>query len=61
MPILKISLDEETYGRLTESALRELRPNPWHVVVLLRRSLGLPFPKGSQDEPAAQATAGVPR
>jgi hypothetical protein len=44
MPNIKISLDQETYGRLSEAAVRELRPIPWHVLVILRRSLGMSFP-----------------
>jgi hypothetical protein len=44
MQTIRIAIDEETYDRLSASAVRELRPVAWHVIVLLRRSLGLPFP-----------------
>jgi hypothetical protein len=44
MPTIKIAVDSETYERLSASAVHELRPIPWHIIVLLRRSLGLPFP-----------------
>ena len=44
MPILKISLDEETFNRLAEDAMAELRSIPDRAVVFIRRSLGLPFP-----------------
>jgi hypothetical protein len=50
MPTIKISLDQETYGCLSEAAVRELRPIPWHALVLLRGALGLPFPKSVQNE-----------
>ncbi|MGH8055795.1 MAG: hypothetical protein ACREOH_00960 [Candidatus Entotheonellia bacterium] len=52
MPTIKISLDPETYSSLSDSAVRELRPIPWQMVVILRRALGLPFPAAC---PASQA------
>jgi hypothetical protein len=44
VPTLKIAIDAETYRRLSASAVRELRPIPWHALVLLRRALGIPCP-----------------
>ena len=52
---LKIILDEETASALERRAQSERRPLDWQAEVLLRQSLGLPFPlpldsdKDSQD------------
>jgi hypothetical protein len=55
MPTIKISLDQETYSTLSQSAGRDLRPIPWQALVLLRGALGLPFPTPATDEPTAPA------
>jgi hypothetical protein len=57
MPTIKIAVDQETYAQLSASAVRELRPIPWHIIVLLRRSLGLPFPPGDQEAVLPQKEA----
>lgn len=44
MPVLKLSLDQETYDALYHSAASHLRPPDWHAQALLRQALGLPFP-----------------
>ena len=44
MPNIRLNLDDETYERLTESAVSNRRPLDWHAEVLLRQALGLPFP-----------------
>jgi hypothetical protein len=44
VPLLKVSLDSETYARLTDQASSERRPIQWQAEVVLRRGLGLPFP-----------------
>jgi hypothetical protein len=57
MPIIKISLDSETYASLSHIAVRERRHIPGQAFVLLRQSLGLPFPlEANADKPLAQAT-----
>jgi hypothetical protein len=60
MPILKISLDEQTFNRLAEVSVAELRSLPDQVVVLLRQSLGLafPFPLAGVADPAGQEDPG---
>ncbi len=44
MPIIKIDVDTQTYGRLLDQAVAERRPIAWQAEVTLRRALGLPFP-----------------
>ena len=44
MPTIKLTIDSETYDRLSDSAVRGLRPIPWQALVLLREALGLTFP-----------------
>jgi hypothetical protein len=44
MPTIKISLDPETYESLSAVAVRERRAISGQAFVLLRGSLGLPFP-----------------
>lgn len=57
MPTIKVSLDPETYTSLSSAAVRERRPIPGQAFVLLRRSLGLPFPlEANTEKPLAQAT-----
>ena len=34
MPTIKLTLDQETYGLLSEAAVRDLRPIPWQALVL---------------------------
>ncbi len=48
--ILKIHADEEMMDRLTISAVKELRPIQWQAEVILRRALGIQFPKGRELE-----------
>jgi hypothetical protein len=55
MPTIKVTLDPETYRSLSDSAIRELRPIPWQVLVLLRGALGLSFPTPSPGQTAAPA------
>ena len=57
MPTIKISLDSETYASLSNIAVRERRPIPGQAFVLLRQSLGLPFPlEMNTDKPLAPGT-----
>lgn len=58
MPTIKVSLDPETYSSLSDAAVRELRPIPWQMVVILRRALGLPFPAACL---ASQADTDTPK
>ena len=44
MPRIKFDLDTETYDSLVSDAQSERRPVQLHAEVLIRRSLGLPFP-----------------
>ena len=44
MPRLRLDLDRETYDALTSLALAQRRPVVYQVEVILRRTLGLPFP-----------------
>ena len=44
MPIIRLDLDAEAFGRLADSAVEERRPIPWQAEVLLLRALGLPAP-----------------
>ena len=44
MPIVTLDLDTDTFDRLMDFALNERRPIPWQAEVMLRQSLGLPFP-----------------
>ena len=37
---VKLELDQETFGRLVESAESEQRPADWQAEVILRRALG---------------------
>ena len=48
---IKIDLDAQATEALAHSAMNELRPPQMQAAVLLRRALGLPFPK----EPAVDA------
>jgi hypothetical protein len=45
---IRLDLDEETTEQLIKSAASERRPVPWEAEVLLRRALGLPFPRVAQ-------------
>jgi hypothetical protein len=47
---LRLELDSDTTSRLIEQAAVERRPVAWHAEVLLRRALGLPFPRTQPDE-----------
>jgi hypothetical protein len=44
MPVLRIPLDNETFSALERRAQSERRPADWQAEVILRQSLGLPFP-----------------
>jgi hypothetical protein len=59
MPIVKLDLDLPTYEKLAEAAVRELRPVQWHAWVLLRRTLGLPFPEPQGSPIVGQENRGV--
>lgn len=52
MPRLRLDLDRETFEALAAQALAERRPVLFQAEVLLRLSLGLPFPypTSSNDE-----------
>jgi hypothetical protein len=56
---LRIDLDPQTAEALAKSAVRELRPVPMQAEVLLRRALGLPFPKESPANAPEPVAAGV--
>ena len=45
MARLRLELDQETYLKLLDSALAEKRPIDWQAEVVLRRAMGLPFPR----------------
>jgi hypothetical protein len=49
---LKIVLDKETLDALERRAQSERRPLDWQAEVLLRQSLGLPFPLPKDSEAA---------
>lgn len=54
---LKLEIDSETAERLVASAGAERRPVDWQAEVLLRRALGLPFPReGNRLGGAAEST-----
>lgn len=44
MPIVTLDLDADTFDRLMDFALNERRPISWQAEMMLRQSLGLPFP-----------------
>jgi hypothetical protein len=44
MPTIKLTIDSETYRRLSDSAVRDLRPIPWQAIALLRAALGVTCP-----------------
>ncbi|MDA0735270.1 MAG: hypothetical protein O2909_11780 [Chloroflexi bacterium] len=44
MPRLRLDLDRETFEALAAQALAERRPVLFQAEVLLRQTLGLPFP-----------------
>ena len=52
MPTIKLTIDSETYDRLSDSAVRDLRPIPWQAIALLRATLGVTCPQSKGlDEP----------
>jgi hypothetical protein len=64
MPIVRIDLDTESFGRLADSAIAECRPVPWQAEVLLKRALGIstpcPLPRVTVKAPKAAQSQGVP-
>lgn len=50
MPRLKLVIDDETFEALEQRALSERRSADWQAEVILRQSLGLPFPVPIQDK-----------
>ena len=44
MPRLRLDLDRETYEALASQALAQRRPVVFQAEVILRQTLGLPFP-----------------
>jgi hypothetical protein len=52
---VKIDLDTETADRLIKAAVAERRPIDWQAGVLLRRALGLPFPREGNAQLASDA------
>lgn len=54
---IKLELDQETTEKLVEIAMREKRPPAWQAEVLLRTSLGLPFPSPTPCQSTATKTA----
>ncbi len=44
MPKLRLDLDRETYEALASEALAQRRPVVFQAEVILRQTLGLPFP-----------------
>jgi hypothetical protein len=44
MPRLKLVIDDETFEALEQRARSERRSTDWQAEVILRQSLGLPFP-----------------
>jgi hypothetical protein len=52
MPTIKLTIDSATYDRLSDSAVRDLRPIPWQAIALLRAALGVTCPQSKGlDEP----------
>jgi hypothetical protein len=54
---IRLELDNETTERLIERAAEERRPVPWQSEVMLRRALGLPFPRREGEEQGEPTTA----
>jgi len=73
MPKLELDLDQGTFDRLVEEAIRERQPLDWQAEVLLRQSLGAPFScsstwkdqevgsSGDRSESKPDRTTGKPR
>jgi hypothetical protein len=57
MAILKIRVDEAVLASLLERAESERRPPDMQAEVLLRQSLGLPFPVPVEEESGAVSAA----
>jgi hypothetical protein len=49
---LRLELDQETHDALLKAALVEKRPIDWQAEVILRRALGLPFPRADKNVPS---------
>lgn len=58
---IRLELDNETTERLIERAADERRPVSWQAEVMLRRALGLPFPRREWEEQGEPATAEAER
>jgi hypothetical protein len=51
--------DPELLDRVLTSAIAERRPVPWHVEVLLRRAVGLPFPVPARETLPVEGASNV--
>ena len=61
MPKLRLDLDRETYEALASQALAQRRPMVFQAEVILRQTLGLPFPypqASSSEEDSPPASEG---
>ena len=59
MPKLHLDLDRETYEALASQALAQRRPVVFQAEVILRQTLGLPFPFPSQ-APVGESSEPLP-
>ena len=59
MPKLHLDLDRETFEALASEALAQRRPVVFQAEVLLRQTLGLPFPYPSA-APIGESSASPP-
>ena len=60
MPRLKLVIDDETFEALEQRAQSERRSADWQAEVILRQSLGLPFPlpiQGSEKKEDSECAA----
>ena len=60
MPRLRLDLDRETYDALASLALAQRRPVVFQAEVILRQTLGLPFPFPSAS-PDEESSAPIPK
>ncbi len=61
MPRLRLDLDRETYDALASQAWAQRRPVVFQAEVILRQTLGLPFPyppASAEGESSAPTTKG---
>ncbi len=57
MPRLRLDLDRETYDALASQALVQRRSVVFQAEVILRQTLGLPYPSAAPDEESSAPTS----